>query len=192
MTRWPRLSTSASRSMAMKVSSSMIRTSVAISAASSRPDSSTRLRSVGRSTLQDLRRVLLGEAFQRHQQEGLPRARGELGEVLSGGRLGCRAGVGLAVHGDRIPDLGEQAIERHPLDCRSNSRDFGSGDQGFQRGGHIGVAGGLAAGQRAGIAAQKRQMLNYGLRGRHGTPSPSTATQKLMARTPPRQRKFQK
>ena len=37
------------------------------------------------------------------------------------------------------------------------------GDQRFQRGGHIGVARRLAAGQRTGIPAQKRQMLDYGL-----------------------------
>ncbi len=49
-TRCPRLSTRPSRSSAINVSSSMIRTSVAISAASSRPDSSTRSRNVGAST----------------------------------------------------------------------------------------------------------------------------------------------
>ena len=48
----------------MNVSSSMIRTSVAISAASSRPDSSTRVRSVADIDIQDLGRVVFGEALQ--------------------------------------------------------------------------------------------------------------------------------
>ena len=161
----------------------MIRTSVAISAASSRPDSSTRPRSVGRSQLEDLGGVLLGEALQRHQQEGLPRPRGDLGEVLLGRQMASLAS-GLAVHRDRIPDLGEQAIEGDPR-IAARFQHFRAGDQGFQGGGHIGVAGGLAAGQRAGITAQKRQMLELRLVRSTRNTLPFHGYPRLLAKTPP-------
>ncbi len=64
----------------MKVSSSMISTSVAISAASSRPDSSTKLAQRRHVDIEDRGGVLLGKPFERHQQEGLPRQRRDLAE----------------------------------------------------------------------------------------------------------------
>ena len=75
----------------MKVSSSMMSTSVAISAASSRPDSSTSERSVGTSMSEDAGGVLLGEAFQRDQQERLARQRRDLAKTLSAGMSGSVA-----------------------------------------------------------------------------------------------------
>ena len=76
----------------MKVSSSMIRTSVAISAASSRPDSSTSSRSAGTSMSRMVGRVLLGETLERDQQEGLPRQRRDLAEPLLDRHLGVGTG----------------------------------------------------------------------------------------------------
>ena len=145
----------------MKVSSSMISTSVAISAASSRPDSSTSERSVGDVDIENLRGVLLGEAFQRDQQERLARQGREAGEPLSAG-MSAVDGRLLAVERDRIPDLGEQPIERDPR-AAGLVDDRRIRDQGLQGGAHIGVAGGLAAGQGPGITPQKRQVLRYGL-----------------------------
>ena len=60
----------------------MIRTSVAISAASSRPASSTRLRKRGGIHLQHLGGVGLREALERHQQEGLARPGGQMPETF--------------------------------------------------------------------------------------------------------------
>ncbi len=42
-------------------------------------------------------------------------------------------------------------------------QDFRAGDERFDGGDHIGVAGGLAARQGTSITAQRRQMLQYGL-----------------------------
>ena len=114
ITRWPRLSTRPSRSMAMKVSSSMMRTSVAISAASSRPDSSTRARNVGHFDSENVGGVLLREAFQRHQQEGLAGLRRDLAKPLLDRLLRRAARLGALVDPDRIPDFREKLVERGP------------------------------------------------------------------------------
>ena len=70
--------------------------------------------------------------------------------------------IGLFVYRDGIPDFREQPVESHPL-VAARIEHFGAGNQRFHRRGHIGVAGGLVAGQGAGITAQERQVLEYGL-----------------------------
>ena len=115
----------------MKVSSSMMRTSVAISAASSRPDSSTSARSVGQVAVENFRGVFFGEAFERHQQKGLTRPRRDLGEMLVR-RQDDLSGFRLAVHRDRIPDLREQAVQ---ADARigAGRQNLRAGNQGIPR-----------------------------------------------------------
>ena len=61
--------------------------------------------------VEDARRVRLGEAFERDQQECLPRQRRDAGELALAGQR-RPPGVGRAVERDRIPDLGEQPVER--------------------------------------------------------------------------------
>ena len=152
--------------MAMNVSSSMIRTSVAISAASSRPDSFNQTPQRRQIAVENSGRVLLGEAFEGHQQESLARPGGDLGEVLLWRRVRL-SNVAFAVHFDRIPDLCEQVIERNSL-IRNGFQHFRAGDQRFQGRRDVSVARRLATGERAGVAAKKRQMLKYGLRCRQG------------------------
>ena len=131
-TRWPRFSTSPSRSMAMKVSSSMMSTSVAISAASSRPDCSTKPRTDRHIGLEDRGGVLLREALQRDQQEGLAGQRGDVAKPLLDRHLGIGRRLGFGVHIDGIPDFGEQMVQRHAR--RAGLRDHAwIGNQGFQR-----------------------------------------------------------
>ena len=98
--------------------------------------------------------VFLGKALECHQQEGLPGARRDLGDVLLG-RHNALARLGLAIHRQGAPDLGEEPIEPDPR-IGAFRQHFRAGDQRFQGCRHVGVAGGLAAGQGASITAQKR------------------------------------
>ena len=75
----------------MKVSSSMIRTSVAISAASSRPDSSTSVAQLRHVDVEHLGGVVLGQAFQRDQQKRLPRHRRDLRQMTLAAGVGSGA-----------------------------------------------------------------------------------------------------
>ena len=106
--------------------------------------------------------VFFRETFERYQEKGLARPRRNLGQVLLR-RQDDLAGLRLAVNRHRIPDFGEQPIERDPR-VRARFQDFRAGNQRFHSGNDIGVAGRLAAGQSARIATQRRQMLEYGLR----------------------------
>ncbi len=78
----------------MKVSSSMISTSVAISAASSRPESSTSSRKLRHVDIEHLGGVVLRQPLQRDQQERLARHRRDLGQMPFD-RLVRRRGVAV-------------------------------------------------------------------------------------------------
>ena len=95
----------------MKVSSSMIRTSVAISAASSRPECSTSSRKRRHVDVEHLGGLVFRQAFQRHQQERLARFRRDLREMLFDRqvRRDCRR---VCRWPHRIPDFAEQLVER--------------------------------------------------------------------------------
>ena len=101
----------------------MIRTSVAISAASSRPDSSTSAAKRLQIAIEHLGGVFFREAFERYQEKGLARPRRDLRQVLLR-RQDDFAGLRLAVHRHRVPDLGEQPIERD-RELEPDSRIFG-------------------------------------------------------------------
>ena len=109
--------------------------------------------------IKNARRVWFGKPFERNQKEGLARKRGYARELLfAGQRRLPRAPRPIDRHG--IPDLREKAIERNarPLRVIDHAR---IGNQRFEGCRHIGVAGGLIAGQRAGITAQKGKVLCY-------------------------------
>src|SRR6266700_820526 len=130
ITLWPRFFTRLSRSIAMKVSSSMIRTSVAISAAISRPAASE--------SLPRQRRDVRQPALRRQRQ---------------------RRDVRVVVDRDRIPDLGEQA-EQSGTRAIPLVEQRGILQQGLQHGPDISVTRSLISGQRTGIAPQQRQMFS--------------------------------
>ena len=92
-TRWPRLSTISSMSMAISGSSSMISTSVATwreISVLAWPISDCEL-AIGH--IEDLGGLLVGEAFDGDQQEGLARPRRERREIGRGALFPGRAGV---------------------------------------------------------------------------------------------------
>ncbi len=68
----------------------------------------------------------------------------------------------LSLTDDRIPDLGEQP-EQAGARAMALVEQRAVLQQGLQHGGHIGVAGRLVSGQRAGIAPQQRQMFSNDL-----------------------------
>ena len=57
--------------------------------------------------IEDRAGVFLGEAFQRDQQEGLPRQRRDVAKPLLDRHLGVGCGLRLGVHVDRIPERGK-------------------------------------------------------------------------------------
>jgi hypothetical protein len=68
-------------------------------------------------------KLLLGEALQRDQEEGLARQRGDVAKPLLDRHLGVGCGLRLGIHVDRIPDRGEQFVERDT--GRAGQRDHG-------------------------------------------------------------------
>ena len=142
----------------MKVSSSMIRTSVAISAAISRPAVSVKRAGLGDVDVEDERHLLLGEAFEREQQERLPRQRRDVRQPALR-RQRQRRDFGIVVERDRIPDLGEK-LEQPGARAMPFVEQRAVLQQGLQHGAHIGIARGLVSGQRTGIAPQQRQMFS--------------------------------
>ena len=167
----------------MKVSSSMMSTSVAISAASSRPDSSTRLRSVGTSTS----RICAASSSEKPSSATSRKACRGRGVIwpsrCSAGRFGPSPASDLAFSVDRIPDLGEQPVERHPR--RSwRSRHVRVGDQRLQGRGHIGVA--RMPGCRSGRAHSGAETADAGVTACEVDTEPLPfGDPKLPARTPP-------
>src|SRR4029078_10531114 len=77
-------------------------------------DQGTQRRHVG---LQDARRIFFRKTLQRDQQEGLPRARRELGEAHVGRDIRVGGGL-LPVDGNRIPQFGEKPVKRNPAPPR--------------------------------------------------------------------------
>ena len=159
MTVCPSSSTRFSRSMAIIGSSSMMRTSVAIAAAISRPDSSTSARTSSFGHAEDLGRLPVREPFERDQQERLPRQGRDLAEMpvarrRRGHRIGSRP-IG------RVPDAREDTVK---VDARFGGRRrvlkqrpiFA---QGFKGRGDVGIARRLASRQSPRIAPQVREIL---------------------------------
>ena len=102
--------------------------------------------------------LLLGKAFQRQQQEGLPRQGRDVRQPPLR-RQRQRRHVGVLVDRDRIPYLGEQA-EQSGTRTVPFVEQRAVLQQGLQHGPDIGVARGLVPGQRTGIAPQQRQMFS--------------------------------
>jgi len=106
---------------------------------------------------QDLGGFGRGEALKRRQQEGLTRARGDAHQAARGVVAGLQAAGVLQPGARGGPDGVEDMIEGHA------GRHFRgqlalAGGEGFQRDADIVVAGGLIAGQRAGVTADVGQM----------------------------------
>ena len=99
--------------------------------------------------------LLLGEAFQRDQQERLPRLGRDPAEPLLDRQLGVHRRLGTAIDHDRTPDLGEEVVEPHARAARGIEDGLVLQHR-FQRRRHVGVARLLAARQGPGVTAQKR------------------------------------
>ena len=164
-TLWPSDSTRPSRSKAMSGSSSMIRTSVAISAASSRPDLLDQAAQGGGVHFEHLGGIGLREAFQRHQEKRLARPGGQIAQPFLD-REATDDPIGVLVQRHRLPDLGKAAVQLHPR-VSAAANDGGIFDQGLEDFRHIGVPRALAAGEGPRVPAQKGQMLSDDVRGRH-------------------------
>ena len=126
----------------MKVSSSMISTSVAISSAISRPAVSASLPDLGDVGMQHEGDLFLGEAFQRQQQERLPRQRRDVRQPPLG-RHRQRPHIGVVIQRDRIPDLRKQP-EKTGARAVLLVEQRRILQQGLQHRRDIGVAGSLA------------------------------------------------
>ena len=105
----------------MSGSSSMMRMSVAMSAASSRPglvdEVADRRR---RRPIEDGADLLLGEALEAGEQEGLPRQRRDLADAHLGRQVALDL-LAAAVHRQGVPDPGEHP-EQLDLDVRPPAR----------------------------------------------------------------------
>src|SRR5262249_50762239 len=99
------------------------------------------------------------------QQEGLARQRGDVGEFLLTWQLGLDRAP-RAVDGKRIPDFGEQTIERYP-GAPLIVHHAWVGDHGLEAGCNIRIARGLASRQGSAIPPQKRHILGDRLGIRH-------------------------
>jgi hypothetical protein len=122
----------------MNVSSSMISTSVAISAAISRPAASARRRVSADVGAEDEGDFSSEKPSSDKQQEGLARQRRDVGQPPLR-RQRQRRDVALVVDRHRIPDLGEQ-----PEQARARAVAFVEQrailQQRFEHGGDIGIA----------------------------------------------------
>ena len=108
--------------------------------------------------IENERHFLLGEAFEREQQERLPRQRRDVRQPALR-RQRQRRDFGIVVERNRVPDLGEQ-LEQPGARAMPFVQQRAILQQGLQHGGHISIARGLVSGQRAGIAPQQRQMFS--------------------------------
>ena len=106
-------------------------------------------------------RVLLGKSFERHQQEGLPGPRRDLGQVLLR-RQDRSAASDLSFTATELQILVNSRY-RATRELELALKNLRAGDQRLEGCGHIGVARGLATGKRPSVAAQKWQLLQYGL-----------------------------
>ncbi len=146
-----------SRSMAIIGSSSMMRTSVATCAAISRPARSISSSTLATSTSR-ICAASAGEKPSTAQSRNACRGRGVIDSSLrSTGVAGARRALRLEVDVNRVPQPDKGAIER---DARIEGavERLRILDQHFEGRRHIGVAGGLGAGKRAGEAPQIREM----------------------------------
>ena len=142
----------------MKVSSSMISTSVAISAAISRPAASASLR-VSATSVPRMKATSSSEKPSSDSSRNAWRGSGVMFDSRRSDGIGSGRDIGVVVERHRIPDLGEQPEQSgaRSMLLVEQRRVL---QQGLQHGRHIGVAGGLISRQRPGIAPQQRQMFS--------------------------------
>ncbi len=142
----------------MKVSSSMISTSVAISAAISRPAASASLR-VSATSVPRMKATSSSEKPSSDSSKKAWRGNGVIFDSRRSDGSGRVAHVRDIVERNRIPDLGEQP-EQPGAGPVPLVEQGGILEQGLKHGSDIGVAGGLVSRQRPGVPPQQRQMFS--------------------------------
>jgi hypothetical protein len=117
--------------------------------------------------VEDFRGLVLREAFERHQEEGLARQPGDVGEAPLDRQLGV-AGLARVVQIDGIPNLGEDPVKCDPW-ARRGLEGAAVGQDRLERRRHIGVARALPPRQRTRVPAQEWEVFGHRQRFGHWT-----------------------